>query len=605
MQDKMVIRGRIDVLRQLMKRDGIDAYLIVTEDFHGSEYVGDYFKCREFMSGFDGSAGTMVVTADEANLWTDGRYFLQAEEQLDRTGIILRKMGVENVPTIQDYLWEKLKEHATVSYDGRTISENFITPIKEKLQKKEIVFREDVDLVGKIWGDRPKLCGAPIWQLEKCYHGCERKEKINKIRDSLKEAGADSILLASLDDIAWLYNLRGNDILYNPVFLAYSFISEKETILYVMDNAMDEGLKKELENEGITLRSYFAIYEELTERSKNRRLLLDKTSINVSLLSKVDESAEIIWKMSPVTKCKSIKNQVEQDNLRKAHIMDGLAVTRLIYWIKESYRKKNNKEQLNELAIADKLEEFRRMGEGYLGQSFAPIIATGYHGAIVHYEPTKESNIPLENNSFLLMDTGGQYLYGTTDITRTIAVGELSVEQKKHYTAVLRGHLNLMSAKFKEGCTGANLDILARQPLWEMGLDFNHGTGHGVGYLLNVHEGPNCFRQRGYDGGIGVPFEEGMLTSNEPGFYLSGRYGIRLENLVLCKQAATTEMGRFLEFETVTLVPFDKEAILVEDLTDKDKEVLNSYHKEVYEKLASYLSAKEREWLSSTTKALD
>ena len=596
---------RLSLLREQMKLYGIDVYLIVSDDFHASEYVGDYFKCREYISGFDGSAGTLVITQTEAGLWTDGRYFIQAAKQLEGTGIILRKIGEEGVPTILQYLKSTLRRGQSLGYDGRTIRAGYAGAIKEHLKEMQIKYEETVDLVGLIWKDRPAMPSEDIWILSEEYAGVSREQKLKELRGKMAEEGADSFLLTSLDDIAWLYNIRGNDISYNPVALAYTMVYEETAVLYINQRAVSEEVREQMERAGVQLRSYLDIYRDVSGLKKGSRIWMDETTVNTALREAVPAGVTVINKMNPTTAAKAVKNPVEMEHVRQAHIKDGVAVTKLICWLKMQQGGKDWKAgQIRELTVCEKLEEFRRQGEDYLGQSFAPISASGAHGAIVHYEPTEETDIPLVDNSFLLLDTGGQYLQGTTDITRTIAIGTLSREQKKHYTAVLRGNLNLAAVHFKHGCTGANFDYLARAPLWELGLDYKHGTGHGVGYLLNVHEGPNAFRLKDSGDGVGTPFEEGMITSDEPGLYLEGEYGIRLENLILCKKSRKTVYGQFMEFETLTLVPFDREAILPECMSEKELELLNAYHARVYETISPYLTEEERDWLAEETRAL-
>lgn len=593
---------RLRALREQMQRYGIDAYLIVSDDFHASEYVGDYFKCREYVSGFDGSAGTLVVTAQEASLWTDGRYFIQAKEQLAQTGITLRKIGERGVPTIADYLKTTLRQGQCLGYDGRTVRAGYARVLKEQLKTLKLKYEEALDLVDFIWENRPALPAEPIWLLEECYAGKSRADKLKELRETLAEEGADCFLLASLDDIAWLYNIRGNDIAYNPVALAYTLVYAERAVLYVNRQAVNEETAQALAADGIELGAYLDVYRDVANLKKGCRIRMDEDTVNVALREAVPAGVTVINKTNPTTLAKAVKNPVEMAHVREAHKKDGVAVTRLIYWLKQTQHSAAFSEgKITELTVCEKLEELRREGEGYLEQSFAPISASGAHGAIVHYEPTQTTDIPLVNNNFLLLDTGGQYLQGTTDITRTIAVGEVSDEQKLHYTAVLRGNLNLAAAQFKHGCTGANFDYLARAPLWELGLDYNHGTGHGVGYLLNVHEGPNAFRLKEAEDKVGTVFEEGMITSDEPGLYLEGSYGIRLENLLLCKKSRKTEYGQFMEFETLTLVPFDRDAILPELLSERERALLNSYHARVYEELSSYLNEEERAWLASQT----
>ena len=531
--DKTIYRNRLSALRRLMADKGIDAYLIVSDDDHASEYVGDYFKCREFLSGFDGSAGSLVITQTEAGLWTDGRYFLQAREQLGGTGITLQKMGEPDVPAIPAYLASVLQDGQCLGYDGRTIRAGYAAEIEAALAGKQIRYVQTEDLVGQIWKDRPPFPEHPVWILPDSYVGRSRAEKLAMVRKQMEQAGAERYLLASLDDIAWLYNIRGNDIAYNPVVLSYTIIEQEQAILYGTLSAFSDEVRKQLEADSILLRPYLQVYEDLKILPAESSVMLDPSTSNVALLSCIPEGVKVIRQTNPTTLFKAVKMPEEMENERKAHVQDGVAVTKLIYWLKQMQDSQELKEgKITEQVVRKKLEALRKEREGYLDQSFAPIIAAGAHGAIVHYEPTEATDIPLVEHSFVLMDTGGQYWQGTTDITRTVSIGTLTDTQKAHYTAVLRGNLNLGAARFKHGCTGMNLDVLARTPLWELGLDYNHGTGHGVGYLLNVHEGPNAIRFKEAGGKAGAVLEEGMITSNEPGLYLEGQYGIRVENLV-------------------------------------------------------------------------
>lgn len=676
---KRVMRKQLEELRKAMSENEVDAYIIVSDDFHGSEYVGDYFKCREYISGFDGSAGTLVVTKNEAGLWTDGRYFLQGEEQLAGSGIKLRKMGQPGVPTITAYLAEKLQDGQCIAYDGRTLTVKYAEMIKKELSDKKLIFKENIDLVGAVWKDRPAMSAEPIWILDDQYAGCARTKKLAQLRLELNQCNADAILISALDEICWLYNIRGNDIAYNPVALAYTIVTQKHAALYVQMSALPDSVQSELEADGVVIKEYFQIYNDLRDLSayqmkqlndtfmncvhienacaeksyledncaeiqhpRNIRsctILLDPASVNTALAAEIDISWRIKYIESPVKKAKSIKNPIEMENEVQAHIMDGVAVTKLIYWLKQNLNRetktcagakgeiekkaeikkkeeieKNDEieyvnetcrlERLTELDICRKLEELRKQAADYLGPSFAPIAGSGPHGAIIHYEPTVDSNIEIVDNSFILLDTGGHYLRGTTDITRTIACGNLTQEQKQHYTAVLCGNLNLGAVYFKYGCTGANFDYLARASLWQLGLDYNHGTGHGVGYLLNVHEGPNGIRLKNSDNSIGTIFEEGMITSNEPGVYLENQYGIRLENLLICVKDKKTEYGQFMRMETLTMVPFDRDAIDPELLGSREKKLLNDYHQMVYEKIGPLLQQDEREWLRKETEKI-
>lgn len=588
----MNIQKRINALRSAMAQKGIDIYIIPTADFHHSEYVGDYFKFREYMTGFTGSAGTAVFTSKKAGLWTDGRYFIQAEQQLAGSGIDLYRSGEPGVPSIEEFLEKELQEGQILGFDGRTISYEEGTSYRQLAEQNHASVNFLQDLASEIWTDRPDLPSEPAFLLEDQYTGEGIESKLTRVRLKMKEYGCDTHILSSLDDIAWLFNIRGNDIAYNPVALSYVLITPDEIRWYVNEKSVPADLKERLSTEKIFIYRYEQIYADIKEIPADKSILIDESMTNYALYDAITKEAHKVKKNSPIELMKAVKNATEMEHERLAHKKDGIALTKLIYWLKHV----EDKRQITELAVCDKLEEFRRQGEGYLGQSFAPIAAYGAHGAIVHYEPDGKSNIPLDNKSFLLLDTGGQYLDGTTDVTRTIALGALSSEEKKHYTAVLRGNLNLSDAKFKYGCTGVNLDYLAREPLWHMGLDYNHGTGHGVGYLLNVHEGPNAFRYRERYG-TGTVMEEGMITSDEPGLYLEGKYGIRLENLLLCKKAEKTEYGQFMEFETLTVAPYDLEAIDWEELDSREKALLRKYQQYVYDTIADFLSEEEKTWL--------
>ena len=594
------IRARVAALREKMRENGVDAYLVLTDDFHASEYVDRYFKCRKWLSGFRGSAGTLVITADEAGLWTDGRYFLAAAQQLEGTGIELRKMGEPGVPTIPDYLKNTLRDGQCLGYDGRTVTDAYARTLKSALSGKEIRYAETLDLVGELWTDRPPFPAHPIWELDAAYAGQSRADKLAFLRGKMAELGADWHLLASLDDVAWLFNLRGGDVAYSPVFYSYTLLGPDHAILYAAPEAVSDELRARLEADGVTLRPYLQVYEDLKALPAGQSLLLSRARTNVALIGAVAEGVKLLDKPNPSTLAKATKNPVEMENERRAHIQDGVAVTRLLRWLRE--REKDGaieRGEVTELDVSEQLLGYRKARPDFVDQSFSPIVASGEHGAIVHYEATEESNIPVRRNSFLLVDTGGHYLQGSTDITRTFAIGELSEEQKRHYTAVLRGHLDVAAACFKQGCSGVNLDILARMPLWELGLDYNHGTGHGVGYLLNVHEGPQGLRLR--DLNSGAPFEEGMLTSDEPGLYFAGKYGIRIENLMLCVKGEKTEYGQFMGFETVTMVPYERRAILPEMLTERELQQLNAYHAKVFRLLSPWLDEDERAWLAEET----
>ena len=593
-------RKRLSLLREKMKQKDLDAYLVVSDDFHASEYVGDYFKCREALSGFDGSSGTLLIMKDKAALWTDGRYFLQAEEQLRDSGIDLMKMGEEGVEELPDYLDRTLSEKGTLGFDGRTVSCGLMKKLEKKLGP-ERKFSWDLDLAGEVWEDRPKRSREPVYELEICYAGKTRAEKIDEIRHKMKEKKVNLTVISSLDDIAWLLNLRGNDVRYNPVFLSYLILTEEDVFLFLDPSACPKELEERLEKDGVHLKKYDDFFPELPEIARGKQVWFDPDRCSARIALCLDAAAKKTEGENLTLLPKALRNETEQRNVALAHKKDGAAVTRFLIWLRHAVRE----ERLTELSVTEKLEEFRKMQDHYMGQSFAPIAGYGPHGAIVHYEATEETDLPLRPEGFLLLDTGGQYPEGTTDITRTIPLGPLSNEQKLRYTLVLKGNLNLANARFVSGTHGVNLDAIARLPLWKYGLDYNHGTGHGVGSFLNVHEGPqNISRRMRKKPEKSGELQEGMVLSDEPGVYVTGQYGIRLENLMITVKDEKTDFGDFLSFRTLTLVPFAREAILPEYLTEEEKKWLNDYHKRVYEEIAPALSEKEQEELKEMTEEI-
>lgn len=593
----MGIDEKLTRLRELMGENGFSAYIIPTDDFHSSEYVGDYFKAREYMSGFTGSAGTLVVLQDKAALWTDGRYFLQAARQLQGSTIELMRSGQPDVPGIEEYLERYLPEKAIIGFDGRTVTKRFVETIREKTDAKQISFDGSKDLVDLVWMDRPSLSKAPVWELDVKYAGKNRTDKIREVRARMQEEGADQLLVTALDEIAWLFNLRGGDIAYTPVFLSYLLLSKEKIVLFAHEEIFPAQLLDRLTREGVSIKPYGEIEQAVSDMPAGTKVWLDSGAVNYRLTQRVPETVEILDQASPIVLMKAVKTQAEMEHMRAAHIKDGVAVTRFIHWLKTNV----NRERVTEVSAAGKLETFRAQMDGYLQPSFSSIIAYGSHGAIVHYAPTKESDAEMKAESFCLADTGGHYKEGTTDVTRTIALGNLTEDEKRYYTMVLRGNLALGAARFVEGVSGQNLDVLARQPLWEKGMDYNHGTGHGVGYVLGVHEGPQRFHWRTAPGTKSIPLQEGMIISDEPGLYLEGRFGIRLENLVLCRKGEKNDYGQFLYLEPLTMVPFDREAILPALMTEKELEWLNAYHRKVYETLSPYLNEEERGWLLEMT----
>lgn len=598
---KLMINGRIAALRAQMAKKGIDVYLVPTDDFHGSEYVGDYFKCREYITGFTGSAGTAVITKDMAGLWTDGRYFIQAGQQLAGNGVTLYKMGEPGVPTVHEFLAGELGDGGCLGYDGRTVSTREEEQIERLFAEKNVSVNGKLDLIGDIWDNRPALSCEPVMELDEKWTGESRASKLARIRESVRKQGADLFVLTALDDIAWLLNIRGSDIHCCPVVLSYLVMTEKEVLLFASENAFSDDIRQKLSADGVSLYPYHDIYEFVSTIPSGRKVLLCKANVNSRLTAAIPAGVAILDRENPTLLPKAVKNPTEVNNERLAHIKDGVALTKFIYWLKTNV----GKQRITELSAADKLYSLRMEQENFMGNSFDPIISYGAHAAINHYSATLETNIAIEPAGLLLADTGGHYLEGTTDTTRTVAMGPTTDEQKKYFTAVLRGTLNLAAAKFRHGACGLSLDYLARGPLWELGKDFNHGTGHGVGYFLNVHEGPNSFHWKHTSARrADTVFEEGMITSDEPGYYVEGEYGIRHENMIVCVKDQTTETDTFLRFEHLTMVPFDLDAVVPEQMSERERRLLNSYHADVYQKISPYLNEEERDWLKEATREI-
>lgn len=591
---------KLEKLRNLMKENGIDYYVIPTDDFHASEYVGAYFETRSWLSGFTGSAGTLLVGHEFAGLWTDGRYFLQASQQLEGTGIDLMKMGVEGVPTLTEYLAEHLKENMTLGFDGRCLSASFMEELEAALGDTKIRIIYEKDLVGEIWENRPALSRKPAWFLEDENCGASFTEKLAIVREEMNKKGAESLLLTSLDDIAWLFNMRGDDIAFNPVVLSFCIITENEVRLFIQKGSLNEEQELAFTASGVVLDDYLNVYDYVKTLNVASIWVNDQKT-SYALMENIPTGVRLIKGMTPVAYIKCVKNAKEQENVRAAHLKDGVAMTKFMYWLKQNA----GKVEMTEISIAECVKSFRQAQKGFVEESFTTIAGYGPHGAVIHYHATESTNAEIRPEGLLLVDSGGQYLEGTTDITRTFAMGPVTDEEKRHFTTVLKGNLRLGAVKFKEGCTGENLDMVARQPLWEEGLDYNHGTGHGIGFVLNVHEVPARINWKGRPGyGENDPFKPGMIVSNEPGFYKEGAHGVRLENLILCQEAETTEYGRFLNFETLTIVPFDLDAVDVTLLDSKEKQLLNDYHSRVYNELSVYMTEEELVWLKTATRAI-
>lgn len=596
-----MIPERLKRLREEMQSRGISIYIVPTSDFHESEYVGSYFKARQYVTGFTGSAGTAVITMTEAGLWTDGRYFVQAEEQLKDTTVTLYKMGEENVPSVMEFVESKLKKGQVIGFDGRVVNGTWGEALFKLAEEKEGKLHVTEDLVDLIWEERPMLPKNPVTIFSEQYVGLSTKDKLAKLRDEMKKQGANVHLLTCLYDICWLLNVRGNDIAYVPVVLSYLAVLEEKCIWFVQKEVVTEELKDYLAKNQIEVQEYEAFYDYVESLNDTAVVLMDKSIANYRVCNCVPANVKVKNQVDPTVRMRAIKNEIEVKNTRNAHVKDAVAMCKFMYWLKQTI----GKETLTEISISDKLEEFRKAQEGFIELSFSTICGYAAHGAIVHYEATKESDVEVKPEGLLLIDSGGHYMEGTTDITRAFAMGALTEEMKEDYTRTLRSNLNLANAKFLYGCTGQNLDILAREPFWEVEKDFKHGTGHGVGYILNVHEGPNGFRWRAVpersDAGV---LEEGMITTDEPGIYIEGKYGIRLENELVCRKANKNEYGQFMEFETITYVPFELEAIVKDQMTKTEVKRLNDYHKMVYSVVSPYLSEEERNWLERATREI-
>ena len=596
-----MIPERLTALREEMKRRNIDVYVVPTADFHESEYVGEHFKARKFITGFTGSAGTAVITMSEAGLWTDGRYFVQAEKQLEGSTVTLYRMGEEGVPTVEEFVKDKLPQGGCIGFDGRTVNGSWGEKFAAIAEEKGGSLFVGEDLIDLIWADRPQLSKAPLFILEEKYSGRSTADKIADVRAKMAEEGANVHILTSLCDIAWLLNIRGGDIQSVPVVLSYLVLTRDQCIWFLQEEVVDDTIRAYLKENHIETRPYDDIYTYVPTIPESTVVLMNKSSVNYRICSELNKNIQVINKPNPTELMKAVKNPVEVDNIRLAHIKDGVAVTKFMYWLKTNI----GKIPMTEISASDYLEARRREQENFIELSFSTICAYGANAAMMHYSATPESNAELKPEGFLLVDSGGHYYEGTTDITRTFALGPITDEMKQHFTAVCRSNMKLANAKFLYGACGLNLDILSRGPLWDMGIDYKCGTGHGVGYILNVHEGPNGFRWKivpeRQDSGV---LEEGMITTDEPGVYLEGKYGIRTENELVCRKAEKNEYGQFMEFENITYAPIDLDAIDPDQMSPREKQMLNNYHKKVYEVISPYMTKEENEWLKKYTRAI-
>lgn len=589
------VNQRINLLRAAMKENAISAYIIPGTDPHASEYIADYWKEREWISGFDGSAGTFCMTTTEAGVWTDSRYFLQGSEQLKGTEIKLMKQGLPETLEIIPWLSSKLKNGDKVGVNAELFSVNNFATMKSELQLNGIKLVA-IDLIQSIWEKRPALPSNPFFVFDTQYTGKSVADKLSEVRNEMKKLHADIFVLSALDDIAWLFNIRGNDVDYNPVTIAFAMVENEKTTLFISPEKYDEKSEKYLIKNSVTIKNYTEISSELQKISPEKAVLIDGGKFNQALFEMIPSSCPKRNAMSPVFKLKSVKNSVEMEGVRRAMIKDGVALTRFFIWFEENL----GKNKMTEISISDKLKSFRATQDGFKGESFGTIAGYKGHGAIVHYKATPESDAEIEPKGILLLDSGGQYLDGTTDITRTIALGKPTEQVKKDNTLVLKGHIQLAMAKFPVNTRGSQLDILARKAMWDEAINYGHGTGHGIGHFLNVHEGPQNIRMDENP----ITLQPGMIISNEPGLYRTDEYGIRIENLVQVIPAEETEFGAFLQFETLTHCYIDTQLITTELLTEKERDWLNNYHKNVYKTLSPFLENDEKIWLEEKTKAI-
>nr|WP_312984282.1 aminopeptidase P family protein [Clostridioides sp.] len=597
----MKVKDRVSKLRELMKEKNIDAYIIPSSDSHQSEYVGDYFKSREFISGFTGSAGTVIVTQEEAGLWTDGRYFIQAEAQLKGSTVKLFKMAQEGVPTTAEYLYDNIPKGGTLGFDGRVVSSKEGANLSEKLAEKDIKIEYEYDLIDMIWEDRPALSDSKAFLLDVKYTGESFSSKLARLREKMKQLSTTCHVITSLDDIAWLFNIRGGDVEFNPVVLSYAVVTLDKVYLFVDENKLNDEINSEFVKENVVIKPYNDIYEFVKGIESSEVVLIDGTKINYAVYNNIPEDVRKVDQHNPTLFFKAVKNEVELKNIRNSHIKDGVAFTKFMYWLKNNV----GKIEITEISASQKLEDLRREQEGFFEPSFSTIAGYKEHAAMMHYSATPETDYKLEAEGMFLIDSGGQYYDGTTDITRTMVLGPISDEYKLHFTSVARGMISLSRAKFLHGCIGYNLDVLSRGIMWQMGIDYQCGTGHGIGFVLNVHEAPNGFRWKvSPDRFETAVLEEGMVTTNEPGIYIEGSHGIRIENEIVTRKAEKNMYGQFMDFEVVTFAPIDLDGIVPELMTHEEREYLNWYHGQVYEKISPHLTDEEREWLKKYTRAI-
>ncbi len=586
-----MIVERLSHLREEMRKENIQAYIVPTSDFHETEYVCEYFACRKYMSGFTGSAGVLVVLMDAAALWTDGRYFIQAENQLTNSTIDLMKMGQEDTPTIEAYILDHLQENDTVGFDGRVINTMDARNYQRAFASKHIQIQSEFDLIDRFWSDRPSLPASHTFHYDEAYAGASIAEKLTQVRKAMDQSYTNAHIITKIDEVAWLFNLRANDIPYFPVALAYAIVRKDDATIYMDASRLDATSKMLFKENNIHVASYDAIYEDVKHIQGS--VLLSPAFVNYRLTSSIQ--ADIVEAQDPILELKAIKNETELKSTRNAHIKDGVACTKFMYWLKNNV----GKMEITEISAQEKLQNFRAQQPDYIEDSFATISAYKEHAAMMHYSSTPETDVVLKQEGMLLVDSGGHYIDGTTDITRTFVLGDITEEEKHWFTLALRGHIRLSKANFLHGCRGLNLDILARGPVWDEAMDYQCGTGHGVGHLSSVHEAPNGFRWRIVpERNDSCVLEVGMIQSDEPGVYVEGKFGIRHENELEVVLGEKNFYGQFLHFEPLTYVPFDLDGVDVSLLTDDEREWLNAYHQDVVTKISPFLSTEESEWLA-------
>lgn len=590
-----MVADNILKLREKMKQAGLDMYIVPTSDPHCSEYVPDSYKTREFISGFTGSAGTVIVTLEGAGLWTDGRYFIQAAKQLEGSGITLYKMGEAGVPTMKEFVKENFNGDYKIGFNGETFPLWLLDYIAKDIPEENILYNQT--LVEDIWEDRVKKSSNKAFVLEEKYAGVSAADKITEIRQKLNKKGATATLVTTLDDIAYTLNIRGGDILFTPVILSYLYINRDDVVLFVDEEKITEDVKKHLDETGVTVKKYEEVFDFVKAIPSEEVLYFNKRSINVKLYKSIPEEIKTVVGRDISTDMKAVKNEVEIKNQRNAYIKDGAALVNFFSWLESSLEKG---EKITELDCSDKLLSFRQEQELFIEPSFGSISAYGENAALPHYSPSKDNPVYLEKKGLYLLDSGGQYKDGTTDITRTVALGELTKDEIFHYTMTLKSHIALLTAIFKEGTKSSALDIFARGPLWKEGIDFNHGTGHGVGFVLGVHEGPQNIGRANND----VNMVPGMVTSDEPGVYVEGSHGIRIENIMVCVEKPETEFGKFFGFESLSIVPIDLRPVDKSLLTEDEVKWINEYHRLCLEKLSPMLEGSALEFLRKATEEI-